>query len=88
MTTTYANPAKVHFPPLLKMREVSKVLSLSRASVQALIDSGDLAASPLNPTRRKKQRVHLRITRSSLLEFYRKRFGHPLDLSLENSSHS
>lgn len=71
-------------PPLLKLREVAKVLSLSRASVQALIESGDLAASEVSPTRRKKQRVHVRITRESLARFYKKRFGHELEHALQN----
>jgi hypothetical protein len=64
MITNASPPAKVTVPPLLKMREVSKLLSLSRGSVQALIESGDLEAQPLN--------------------FYQKRFGHPLQRALQS----
>jgi hypothetical protein len=83
MITNDTLKSKLSLPPLLKMREVAKVLSLSRASVYALIECGDLAASQLTPTRRKKQRVHLRITRDSLEKFYKKRFGHDLERALQ-----
>ncbi len=70
-------------PPLIKIREVAQLLSISRATVHALIDSGDLAASQVGPSEKKK-RLHVRVTRKSLLGFYKKRFGHPLALALEN----
>jgi hypothetical protein len=86
MITNDTPKSKLFLTPLLKMREVTKILSLSRISVQALIDSGDLTASELTPSaRRKKKRVHLRITSESLAAFYKKRFGHELDLALRNS---
>ena len=85
MITNASPPAKVTVPPLLKIREVSKLLSLSRGSVQALIESGDLEAQPLNPTsKRRMKRLHVRITRESLLNFYQKRFGHPLQRALQS----
>ncbi len=74
---------KEPIPPLLKVREVAKLLSVSRATVHALIDGGDLVASKVNPTKNKK-RLHVRITRASLLDFYKERFGHPLARALEN----
>jgi hypothetical protein len=84
MITNDTPKSKLLLPPLLKVREVAKVLSLSRASVQALIESGDLAASELSPTtRKKKQRVHVRITRDSLAKFYKKRFGTELERALQ-----
>ncbi len=66
------------------MRDVAKLLSVSRATVHALIETGDLEASPLQSTKRKAQRVHVRIVRASLLKFYQKRFGHALNLALQN----
>lgn len=83
MVTNYNIPPKNPVPPLLKIREVAKLLSLSRATVHALIESGDLSASNVNPTPSKK-RLHVRVTRSSLLKFYQKRFNHPLTRALEN----
>jgi len=70
-------------PPLVKIREVAKLLSVSRHTVHNLIESGDLTASDVNPTRQNARR-HVRITRVSLLRFYQKRFGHPLRLALAN----
>jgi hypothetical protein len=64
------------------VREVAKVLSLSPASVRMLLVSGDLAGSEIIPRRRKKQRVHVRITGESLAKFYKKRFGHELERAL------
>jgi hypothetical protein len=84
MITNDTLKSKSALPPLLKISEVAKILSLSRVSVQALIESGDLDASEISPTRRKKQRVHVRITLESLAKFYRKRFGHGLEHALQN----
>jgi len=61
---------KSPLPPLIRIREVAKLLSISRASVHALIDSDDLAASKVSPSPKKK-RQHVRITRQSLCDFYR-----------------
>jgi excisionase family DNA binding protein len=81
---TNKNPFhKEPVPPLIKVREVAKLLSISRATVHALIDGGDLQASKVGPTD-KKQRLHVRVTRSSLCGFYQKRFGHPLNVALAN----
>jgi hypothetical protein len=66
------------------MREVATLLSISRSSVQALIDMGDLDAHSINPTRKRVKRVHVRVTRDSLLGFYQKRFGSPLPHVLRN----
>ena len=83
MLTNYHISSKEPVPPLIKIRDVAKLLSVSRATVHALIDSGDLEASQVGPSQR-KQRLHVRVTRKSLCGFYRKRFGHPLDRALEN----
>jgi hypothetical protein len=69
-------------PPLVKVRDVAALLSVSRQTVHHLIQSGDLAASKINSTA--KERKHVRVTRNSLLTFYRKRFGHSLTRALEN----
>ena len=70
-------------PPLVKVRDIAALLSVSRQTVHHLIDSGDLAASEINPTAA-KERKHLRVTRESLLKFYKKRFGHSLQRALAN----
>ncbi len=79
MITNQNNVTKPTLPPLLKVREVAKVLALSPASVRMLLVSGDLAGSEIVPRRKKKQRVHVRITGESLAKFYKKRFGHDLE---------
>jgi excisionase family DNA binding protein len=84
MITTNNNTTKEPVPPLIKVREVAKLLSISRATVHALIQTGELAASKVGPKTKKKQRVHVRITRKSLCSFYQRRFGHPLDRALAN----
>jgi hypothetical protein len=82
---TNPNKPEALLPPLLKVREVAKVLSLSPASVRLLLVSGDLTGSELSPTRpKKKKRVHVRITRESLAKFYKKRFGHAIERALQN----
>jgi len=70
-------------PVLVKVREVAKLLSVSRHTVHHLIDSGDLSASNVNPSTA-KARKHVRVTRASLMHFYQKRFGHPLRKALGN----
>ena len=82
MITNSATPKKELVPPLVKVRDVATLLSVSRHTVHHLIDSGDLAASEINSTT--KQRRHLRVTRASLLVFYKKRFGHSLTRALAN----
>jgi hypothetical protein len=42
-----------------------------------------LTASEISPSKQKARR-HLRVTRESLLLFYKARFGHPLNRALEN----
>jgi excisionase family DNA binding protein len=69
-------------PPLVKVRDVAELLSVSRHTVHHLIDSGDLKASEINSS--EKQRRHVRVTRESLLGFYKKRFGHSLTRALAN----
>jgi hypothetical protein len=69
-------------PPLVKVRDVAALLSVSRQTVHHLIQSGDLEGSAVTP--RTKVRRHLRVTRNSLLTFYKKRFGHSLTRALEN----
>ena len=82
MITNSATPKKEPVPPLVKVRDVAALLSVSRHTVHQLIDSGDLAASKINASA--KKRSHLRITRASLLVFYKKRFGHSLTRVLAN----
>lgn len=82
MTTSPASPAKPVTPPLLKVRDVAKLLTVSRQTIRALIESGDLEAHPLNPHPKKMKRTHVRITSKSLSRFYQKRVGHDLDPSL------
>jgi excisionase family DNA binding protein len=85
MITSVSPTPKVELPPLLKTREVAKLLSLSRGTVRSLIDSGDLAAHAINPTRKRRtKRVHVRITSESLLGFYKKRFGEELQHTSRN----
>lgn len=83
MITISSNSPKQPIPPLVKVRDVAKLLSASRQTVRNLIDSGDLTASEINPSKQKNRR-HLRVTRESLLLFYKRRFGHPLNRALEN----
>jgi len=83
MITLSTTLKKEPVPPLIKVREVAKLLSVSRATVHALIQSGDLKASQVNSSKKKK-RVHQRVTRASLLHFYKERFGHALNRALEN----
>jgi excisionase family DNA binding protein len=82
MFTTSIALQKNPVPPLVKVRDVAKLLSVSRCTVHKLIDSGALAGSKINPATKKRQ--HLRITRTSLLKFYEKRFGHSLAAVLVN----
>jgi hypothetical protein len=82
MTTTPHRLAQALEAPLLKVRDVASVLSISRQSVRALADSGQLAAHELKLTPRKKQRTHVRITRASLEAFYEKRFKQKLETAL------
>jgi hypothetical protein len=83
MITISSNSLKHPIPPLVKVCDVARLLSASRQTVRNLIDSGDLAASEINPSKHKTRR-HLRVTRESLLRFYHKRFGHALSRALEN----
>ena len=82
MITNSTMPQKEPVPPLVKVRDVATLLSVSRHTVHHLIDSGDLAASEINSSA--KERKHLRVTRASLLGFYKKRFGHSLTRALAN----
>ncbi|MCE0521526.1 MAG: helix-turn-helix domain-containing protein [Methylacidiphilales bacterium] len=82
MITSSTTSQKELVPPLVKVRDVASLLSVSRHTVHHLIDSGDLDASEINAS--SKKRRHLRITRASLLGFYKKRFGHSLTRALAN----
>lgn len=83
MLTNNSTTQKDPVPPLIRIREAAKFLSISRATVHALIDNGDLEASEVSPSPT-KLRKHVRITRASFCGFYRKRFGHDLDRVLAN----
>ena len=82
MITNSTTLKKDPVPPLVKVRDVATLLSVSRGTVHNLIDSGDLNASEINSSA--KERLHLRVTRASLLVFYKKRFGHSLTHALAN----
>jgi len=82
MATSPPTASKNVSLPLLKIREVAKILAISRQSVRALIECGDLDARTLHPTGKKMKREHKRITRKSLAKFYKKRFSHELDRAL------
>jgi hypothetical protein len=82
MATSSSTASKEPSLPLLKIREVAKILAVSRQSVRALIESGDLDARGLHPTGKKMKREHKRITCKSLAKFYKKRFNHELDGAL------
>ena len=73
---------KEQVPPLVKVTDVAKLLSVSRVTVRNLIESGSLMASEINPN--SKERIHRRVTRTCLLSFYKKRFGHSLTRALAN----
>jgi excisionase family DNA binding protein len=77
MITNNQTLSKEPVPPLIKIREAAKFLSISRATVHALIEKGDLQASEVSPSSAKKRR-HVRITRESFCGFYKKRFGQDL----------
>ena len=82
MITNSSILKKEPVPPLVKVRDVASLLSVSRGTVHKLIDSGDLVASEI--TSAAKERRHVRVTRASLLGFYKKRFGHSLLRALAN----
>jgi hypothetical protein len=82
MITNSTTPQKELVPPLVKVRDVAAFLSVSRATVHNLIDSGDLQASDINSNG--KERRHRRVTRKSLFTFYKDRFGHSLTRALAN----
>ena len=88
MITNSTTLKKELVPPLVKLRDVATLLSISRQSVRHLIESGDLDASAINSTAKckppAKPRRHVRVTRASLLGFYKKRFGHSLTRALAN----
>lgn len=71
---------KAALPPLVKINQVTQLLSVSKGTVHNLIDSGDLKAANLNSS--SKKRKHLLITSASLRSLYKKRFGHSLLLAL------
>jgi excisionase family DNA binding protein len=82
MTTSLVSRPRPVTPPLLKVRDVAKLLTVSRQTIRALIESGDLEAHALNPNPKKMKRSHVRITSKSLSRFYQKRVGHDLDPAL------
>ena len=82
MITNSTTLKKEPVPPLVKVRDVAEFLSVSRHTVHNLIHTGELKGSRINPC--EKRRNHLRVTRASLLGFYKKRFGHSLTRALAN----
>jgi hypothetical protein len=65
-------------PPVLRVSDVAKILSICRQTVHSLIECGELQAHEINAFRRKKRR-HVRVTAKSLNDFYQARFGQSLD---------
>jgi excisionase family DNA binding protein len=70
MITMSSTAKKEPIPPLVRFREVAQLLSVSRCTVRALIESGDLTASEVDASRNKLRR-HRRVTRKSLSSFTR-----------------
>lgn len=83
MSATLEPPPKETLPPLLRISDVARLLSVSPQMIRNLIISGDLVASGINPET--AERKHFRVTRKSLLTFYKRRFGHSLLDALTNS---
>jgi hypothetical protein len=83
MMTKDNKASKGPVPQLLKVRDVAKFLSISRATVHGLIECGDLKASRVGPSD-KTQRKHVRVTGESLCLLYKKRFGRELEQVLTN----
>jgi excisionase family DNA binding protein len=83
MTATLELPKKQILPLLLKISAVAKHLAVSRQTVHNMILSGDLEAYRVNANTSERQ--HVRISRDSLLKFYKKRFGHSLVDALANA---
>ncbi len=83
MITLSNTSHKTPIPPLVRVRDVATLLSVSRHTVHHLIDCGDLTASEVNPSATRARR-HVRVTRKSLLKFYKTRFGHSLTGALAN----
>jgi hypothetical protein len=65
-------------PPVLRVSDVAKILSICRQTVHSLIQCGELKAHEINAYSRKKRR-HVRVTAKSLNDFYKARFGQSLD---------
>jgi hypothetical protein len=82
MITNSPTPKQL-VPPLVKIRYVMSLFSVSKQTVHNLIFSGDLKAASLNSAA--KERKHLRITRDSLLALYQKRYGHSLERALAHA---
>jgi len=70
-------------PAVVKVCQVAELLSLCHQTVYKLIDDGQLAAADVATTAKRR---HLRVTRDSLLKFYKKRFGHSLERALANQA--
>jgi hypothetical protein len=80
MTTTKSPNLNSPLPPLVKVSAVASYLSVCPQTVRNLLQSGQLAAGRLqNPDALRK---HVRITRASLLKYYREHFGHSLERAL------
>lgn len=82
MITFDNNTKKTALPPLVKVNQVTKLLSVSKTTVHNLIDSGDLKAGSLNSSA--KTRKHVLVTSASVEALYQKRFGHSLLRALAN----
>ena len=72
---------KQPIPPLIKMKDACVLLSLSRITIRTMMDEGTLQGVDINHFKKKK-RLHLRITRESLMKVYQDKYGQPLSLTL------
>ena len=72
-------------PALVKVCQVAELFSVCKPTVYKLIESGHLVGADISTDT--AERRHLRVTRDSLLKFYKKRFGHSLERALANNAH-
>ena len=84
MTSQFKFPDNNLVPMLVKPRDVARLLSISNQTVRNLISNGELEASEISPAKNKERR-HFRVTKKSLMGFYKKRFGHSLIAALKNT---
>jgi hypothetical protein len=85
MTTTPPVFPGNKVPALVKVCQVAELFAVCKPTVYKLIESGQLEGADISAEA--AQWRHLRVTRDSLLRFYKKRFGHSLERALANNLH-